>query len=289
MLEFALVLSCSLVAPSALTLRQPQPYAVRLRLVAAEQLPQVPPPPPPPAQPPWVKSVNNALETSATSTLLAFVLLDLGSASCILGALVALSVPVGADFALALALSKALRGPRLALDTALAALLARRFPSLRAVKVSLLLDQLADTWAEVRRSFDEGRLEATGDSKSATVEGFPPGFTPRPGRGAAASLAARKLTTEYGLAYLAAKNIIGPACTLLMLGALRSGGRARAATASLMRTFGVTAGSAGAFAGQVALAATLSHVLFPGIVLVAAKLGPWMATRAADPGTTSER
>ena len=56
-----------------------------------------------------------------------------------------------------------------------------------------------------------------------------------------------------------------------------------------MRTFGVTAGAAGAFAGQVAFAATLSHVLFPGVVLAAAKLGPWMAMRGGGgPGSASE-
>ncbi|MBM48611.1 MAG: hypothetical protein CMP27_02095 [Roseibacillus sp.] len=39
---------------------------------------------------------------------------------------------MGADFMLALAIAKALRGPRLALDTSLAALLGRTFPALRA-------------------------------------------------------------------------------------------------------------------------------------------------------------
>lgn len=66
-------------------------------------------PPPPPSEvplPAWVAHVNGALETSATNTLLAFVALDLAGAAAILCALCALRVPVGADFALALALTK---------------------------------------------------------------------------------------------------------------------------------------------------------------------------------------
>ncbi len=233
-----------------------------------------PPPPPAAPLPPWVAYVNRALESSASSTLLAFVLLDFGSASLILGALCAMRVPVGADFALALAVAKALRGPRLALDTSLAALLGRCFPALRAVRLSLLLDEFSESWAGIRRSFKEGRAEAAG-----TSGGFPRGFTPRPSKRAAASVAAAKLVSEHGLAYMCAKNLVGPAATLLVLAALRSGGRAQAATAWLMRTLRVTAGPAGAFAGQMALAVTLSSALFPVVVVAAAALGPMMARK----------
>ena len=236
--------------------------------------------PPQPSQPPWVDYVNRALETSATTTLLAFVLIDFVSALAILGALVALQVPVGADFALALALSKALKGPRLALDTSFAALLGRCFPSLKAVRLALLAGEVSEAFAGVRRAFDEGRAEAAGNSPP--VGGFPPGFSPRPKKRASASASAAKMLTEYGLAYMAAKSIIGPACTLLVLAALRSGGRAQAVTAWLMRTFRVTSGPVGALAGQMALAVTLSSVLFPLVVVAAAALGPMMAASRDD-------
>ena len=58
------------------------------------QAPRPPPPavPPPPAAPlpAWVDSVNSALETSATATLLAFVALDMAGAAALLGALLSL-------------------------------------------------------------------------------------------------------------------------------------------------------------------------------------------------------
>ena len=247
--------------------------------VCMQALPPQPPQPPPPAVPlpAWVGSVNLALETSATATLLAFVALDMAGATALLGALCAFRVSVGADFMLALAIAKALRGPRLALDTSLAALLGRTFPALRAVRLSLLFDEVAASWAAVGSGFREGRAEAAGKAAGVEVSGLPRGFTPRPGRREAAQLAAGRLISDHGLAYMAAKNIVGPASTLLVLAALRSGGRAQAATATLMRLLRVTAGPAGALAGQMALAVTLSSALFPLVVLGAAALGPRLA------------
>ena len=186
------------------------------------QVPRPPPPavPPPPAAPlpAWVDSVNSALETSATATLLAFVALDMAGAAALLGALCAFRVTVGADFMLALAIAKALRGPRLALDTSLAALLGRTFPALRAVRLSLLFDEVAAAWAAVGSGFVEGRAEAAGESagKGAGVEasGLPRGFIPRPGKREAAQLAAGRLIADHGLAYMAAKNIVSPTLSL---------------------------------------------------------------------------
>ena len=225
--------------------------------------------------PPWVSTLNSALEVSGLCTLLAFLVVDVTATCLILAALVALRVPVAADFALALALSKAMRGPRFALDASLAALLTRRFPALKAVKITLCLDEFAASWSEVQRSFNEGIAEGQGRASTSDVvqAALPPGFTPRPGKLEAAALAARKLTADYGLAYMAAKNIVALSSVLLTLGALRSGGPARAATAALMRMLRASAG-AGAFAGQVALAVTLHYTLFPLVVLAAAKVGP---------------
>ena len=176
------------------------------------QAPRPPPPavPPPPAAPlpAWVDSVNSALETSATATLLAFVALDMAGAAALLGALCAFRVSVGADFMLALAIAKALRGPRLALDTSLAALLGRTFPALRAVRLSLLFDEVAAAWAAVGSGFAEGRAEAAGKAAGVEASGLPRGFTPRPGKREAAQLAAGRLIADHGLAYMAAKNIV---------------------------------------------------------------------------------
>ena len=56
-----------------------------------------------------------------------------------------------------------------------------------------------------------------------------------------------------------------------------SASAAQAATAALMGKLRVTAGPAGALAGQMALAVTLSSALFPLVVLAAAALGPRLA------------
>ena len=90
--------------------------------------------------------LNRALETSALATLLAFLIVDISATCAILGTLIAFRVRVPADFALALALSKSLRGVRLALDASLAALLTRWLPCLNAVKVSLCFDEGAEAW-----------------------------------------------------------------------------------------------------------------------------------------------
>ena len=72
---------------------------------------------------------------------------------------------------------------------------------------------------------------------------------------------------------MAAKNVVALASVMIMLAALRFGGPAKAVTAWLMRSLGVSAG-AGVLAGQAALAVTVHYGLFPFVVFGAAKLGP---------------
>lgn len=69
--------------------------------------------PPPPW---WVRLLNRSLESHPGCTLAAFLLVDVGSALCLYAIFLVLAVPVDADFALAYALSKSIRVPRLALD-----------------------------------------------------------------------------------------------------------------------------------------------------------------------------
>ena len=69
----------------------------------------------------------------AVATLMAFVGVDLGSAMCLLVAMIVFNVQVNADFALAYALSKSVRAPRLALDASCAAFLVRIWPALKLV------------------------------------------------------------------------------------------------------------------------------------------------------------
>lgn len=225
-----------------------------------------------PLQPPWVLMMNSALESSALSTVLAYLLIDVVATCTILGTLVLLRIQVAADFAVALGLSKAVRGPRLAFDASIAAVLTRRYPSLKAVKISRCFDEFAASLVVLRQSFEEGFEQ--GRAKSVRGSVAPP-LSPsgRAGKLAAATRAARKLASDYGLAYMAAKNAAALVSILLIVGALRSGGPAKAATAALLRMLRVDA-KAGLFAGQLAFAVTMHYALFPLVVLGAAALGP---------------
>ena len=233
--------------------------------------------------PSWVGVLNGALEYSALSTLLAYLLVDIFATCSILSVLVAFRIPVAADFAVALALSKAVRGPRLAVDVSFAAVLSRRFPALKAVKVTRCFDELAASFAVLKKSFQEGLEQGRGGrsaargggSRVATALQSDPNnsASSRADKLAAATRAARQFTADYGLAYVAAKNAIAFTSIMLVLFGLRFGGPAKAATAALLRMLRVNASTA-VFAGQLALAVTLHYALFPLIVLAAAKLGP---------------
>lgn len=54
----------------------------------------------------WVDYMNRALERNAGATLVAFVLVDVGTALCLLGVVLAFDIPVDAEFAVAYAVAK---------------------------------------------------------------------------------------------------------------------------------------------------------------------------------------
>ena len=222
--------------------------------------------------PAWVSSLNGALTYYAASTVIAFLLVDMVCACCLLGGLIVGQVQVPGEFAVALAISKGpLKAPRVAVEASIAAMLARRYPSLRAVRTSILLEEMAHMWGRLAGSV-RTLLHVRPIHSHLSLNGQ---------HARASSLATstvpimRRLSDEYGLAYLAAKNVVGPLCTLVSFGALRSSGLAVSqAMAALSRRLGMGVGASGGYAGQVALAATLSHLLFPVSVLSAAHLGP---------------
>ena len=82
------------------------------------------------------------------------------------------------------------------------------------MRLSLLFDEVAASWAAVGSGFREGRAEAAGKAAGVEVSGLPRGFTPRPGKREAAQLAAGRLISDHGLAYMAAKNIVSPTLSL---------------------------------------------------------------------------
>jgi hypothetical protein len=213
--------------------------------------------------PRWVHTMNEALERCPVLTLASFVALDLGSALCLWAFFETTAASVNADFALAYALSKAVRVQRLALDAFAASALTRLYPPLAAVRISLLLDAAARLLAAAR-----ARLPFGGGARAAAAAAAPPGAS-------AALLSrtgaeAKRLADLYGLAYMAAKNVIGPVSIALLYLALQRGLDVQGALGALG---GGALGGAGRSAGRAALASWTSTALFPLVVLGAAHLG----------------
>lgn len=227
--------------------------------------------------------------------------------------------------AFAISKSPPLRGPRLALDSAAAACLSRLYPPLTAVRTSLLADAMArltnldalsarlgggggDSAAAETTADSGGGAPASTSPETIACGPDAPAPAPPPSRlaSAASSAAAkaRRVADEYGLAYLLVKNVFGPLSIALIYTAIRAStasrggggggalGRAAGAAARLSLGPGAAAldahvglPSAGQAAGCVALASTISSLLFPLVVLGAARLAPrvgaWAQGRVA--------
>ncbi|KAK3240499.1 hypothetical protein CYMTET_49657 [Cymbomonas tetramitiformis] len=220
------------------------------------------------ALPWWVYFLNQALDLSPVMCIIAFVIIDISSCLLILALVLALKIQVDADFALAYAIAKAVRVPRLALDGAAAALLMRLYPPLAAVRVDLMVDAAARLSADAWRFF--WKLRGTVAGQGSAEE--PP--APKSADSDSAAEQVKRALSSYGLAYMAAKNFIGMVSILGMYLAMRLGGL------DLNRWLQALGGSAGASAGHMAgtmcLASWASTVIFPFVVLGCAILGPWM-------------
>jgi len=230
--------------------------------------------------PEWVNTINTALDSTPFGCMAAFVLIDLGSACCLLALIAASKLAVPSDFALAYAICKGvLRVPRIALDASGAALLARLWPALTKVNISRMVDAGARAVHSQRHSGNSSSSENSGSSSGDSSSDSGGGSRRRK---AMNSVAARvkQLTNKYGLAYMAAKNFIGPMTILFVYAALTraSGGAHGGIMAKLSSRVAQSAGarSLELFASQVALASTASTLLFPGVVMGAAFLGPML-------------
>ena len=201
----------------------------------------------------WANRINSALELAPMATVVAFIMIDIGSAAILFSILMALNIRVPSDFALAYTVCKgALRVPRLALDASGAALLARLWPSLASIRVSLMIDAATRGGTSLRQRLFPASAAQASETRSKAMD------------------TVRQLTDRYGLAYMAAKNVIGPVSILLLYVALRTTGGAE----GLMGRFGSSANGVGLLASRLALASTASTLLFPGVVMGAAVLGP---------------
>lgn len=183
--------------------------------------------------PSWVVTLNAALEKSASSYAAAYVILDLGLTFVLLVIFIILRFPVDADFALAFAISKGIgKGPRLALDAAAAGALARFYPALAAVRVSLLLDA-AGRSLRTLNPFTLVKAKMMVSQSTPSLPELPPPSPAaaalpdapiRSSRFARAATEVRRLTDRYGLAYVAAKNLLGPLGVLIIYAGLQARG-----------------------------------------------------------------
>ena len=177
----------------------------------------------------WVHMLNRSLETHPGFVLIGFVCVDMGSALCLLFLITKMKVAVDADFALAYALSKSIRAPRLALDAAVAAELARRFPALAAVRVGPILDAGVRLGAELKNRALTTALRFSSKKTfiSRGLSSFSRGARgkktrdARESRSRRAAREMREMTDAYGLAYMTAKNVIGPVSIALFYAALK--------------------------------------------------------------------
>ena len=236
----------------------------------------------------WVSMLNDSLESHPGFVLLGFVLVDMGSALVLLALITRFAVPVDGDFALAYAVSKSIRAPRLALDAVVAGWLAKAFPALAAVRVGPILDagielgaKLGEVVSVSRRRF----FSVNGKRRETPKRGAPrEKKNENESRRARAAREAREMTDAYGLAYMAAKNIIGPVSIALFYVLLKHGvdlrGALAFAGAGAATGANGAAAAAGKTAGALALASWVSTLFFPLVVLGAGFIGPKMGRGA---------
>lgn len=230
----------------------------------------------------WVSMLNASLTQHPGFVLLGFVLVDITSALVLWALIVRLQIPVDGDFALAYALSKSIRAPRLAFDAVVAGWLSKAFPPLAAVRVGPILDagielgaKLSEVVSLTRRRFFPNGKETRRSKKDARND------DENESRRARAAREAREMTDAYGLAYMAAKNIIGPVSIALFYVLLKYGVDVRGALAFFgAGPAGSTAAAAGKTAGALALASWVSTLFFPLVVLGAGYIGPKMGRGA---------
>jgi hypothetical protein len=170
----------------------------------------------------------------------------------------------------------------LAFDAVVAGWLSKAFPPLAAVRVGPILDKAIELGAKLAEVVSARRARLFPNVKE----------TPRSrkdarnddeneSRRARAAREAREMTDAYGLAYMAAKNIIGPVSIALFYVLLKYGVDVRGALAFFgAGAAGSTAAAAGKTAGALALASWVSTLFFPLVVLGAGYIGPKMGRGA---------
>ena len=161
------------------------------------------------------------------------------------------------QFSLAYGISRALRFQRLALDVIGAKFIAHMMPAIKSVKVELIFE----AFQRVKMSFLGGILQKRKKWNDND------GFMDILGR---TTSKVTRLSSEYGLALMISKNLIGPINHFLVYTFLKSG-----FDLSKWKWLDLVAiGDAGAVVGRMAYASWLSTILFPFVVMSAAYCSP---------------
>ena len=130
----------------------------------------------------------------------------------------------------------------------------RYFPALKHIRISLILDEASSAWRYVggnSRKQDARPLNAPVVGKRPAQAAQD---TPAPSSSLSrAAEEMRRLTDEYGLAYMASKNIIGPVSILLVYMAILLSADVHATLVSFGNKVGIDTAGAGILAGQVAI------------------------------------
>jgi hypothetical protein len=161
----------------------------------------------------------------------------------------------------------------------------RRWPQLARVKVTALIDAGTDALAAFKRFVNEktGRGSPESNAVASSANKNDGNETPtKETPGSKLATEARSLTDKYGLAYMAAKNLIGPVTMVIFYVALKAGVDVQSLleTALGASASGGAAAGAGAAAGRVCLSSFTSTALFPWVVLGAGALGPVLGKAA---------
>ena len=203
----------------------------------------------------WVSRLNLALERAPLSYICSFIVIDISSCLCILAYLQWQMVQVSPEFSVAYGISRALRFQRLALDVTGAKFLTLMVPAIKNVKVELIFEAiqrrkngiLGGTLHETKLSNDNNNFNSILERTTSK---------------------ATRLSSEYGLALMTSKNLIGPINHFLLYTFLKSG-------FDLSKWKWLTSvGDAGAIVGRMAYASWLSTILFPFVVMSAAYCAP---------------
>jgi hypothetical protein len=199
-------------------------------------------------EPLWVTRLNTSLEAYPVETAIAYVALDAISVFSVYAVLTVAQVSVPGDFALAFAISRALRRFRLPVDIAVAAVLLRVYPPLSLVRPSRLI----------------GLDTSTSQTKSVS------GFVQR--ASAAVALAADK----FGLAFFVSQRLTGLASVSTIYFLIRNGINVEHVLSSIFGADLValaTGSGAGAAIGLWAAAAVSASALYPLVILGAGPIG----------------